>query len=86
MLEHRSPALIERLRLRQVRRAIYDGDQKLIMRENQVESLFDVARDPAETRDLAADQPETSAALARKISTLRRDDGAAGRGSRRRSG
>jgi len=70
VLEHRSPALVERMRLRQVRRAIYDGDQKLIMRENQVEKLFDVAADPAETNDLAAKQPAQIAALERKINTF----------------
>ena len=67
VLEHRSPAVVERLRLRQVRRAIYDGDQKLMMRENQVEKLFNVASDPAEMHDLAADQPAQTAALERKI-------------------
>ena len=67
VLEHRSPAVVERMRLRQVRRAIYDGDQKLIMRENQVETLFNVAGDPAEMDDLAAAQPAQTAALERKI-------------------
>lgn len=70
VLEHRSPALIERLRLRQVRRAVYDGDHKLVMAEGAVEGLFDVARDPAETRDLAADQPDAAATLAQKISAF----------------
>ncbi|MFN8561371.1 MAG: sulfatase-like hydrolase/transferase [Anaerolineae bacterium] len=57
VLEHRSPAVIERLRLWQVRRAVYDGDHKLVAAENAVEGLFDLAHDPAETRDVAADQP-----------------------------
>ncbi len=67
VLEHRSPAVVERLRLRQVRRAIYAGDHKLVLAESGVEALFDVADDPAETRDLAADQPNVSAALADQI-------------------
>ncbi len=70
VIQHRSPALVERLRLRQVRRAVYDGDMKLIMRENTVENLFDVASDPAETRDLAAAQPAQRAALERKLNTF----------------
>ncbi|MCZ2094821.1 MAG: hypothetical protein LC121_00850 [Anaerolineae bacterium] len=60
--------MIERLRLRQVRRAVYDGDHKLVAAENAVEGLFDLARDPAETRDVAADQSDMAAALERKIS------------------
>ena len=70
VLEHRSPAVVERMRLRQVRRALYDGDQKLIMRENQVENLFNVADDPAEIDDLAADQPAQIATLERKINAF----------------
>ena len=70
VLEHRSPAVVERMRLRQVRRAIYDGDQKLIMRETQVESLFNVAADPAETHNLLADQPGQIEALERKINSF----------------
>ncbi|MCC6801382.1 MAG: sulfatase [Anaerolineae bacterium] len=70
VLEHRSPAVIERLRLRQVRRAVYDGDHKLVAAENAVEGLFDVGRDPAETRDVAADEPGAAAALAGKISAF----------------
>jgi uncharacterized sulfatase len=67
VLEHRSPQAIERLRLRQVRRAIYDGDLKLIMRGNRVERLFNVAGDPAETRDLSASHAVEAAALETKI-------------------
>ncbi len=70
VLEHRSPALIERLRLRQVRRALYDGDWKLILRENAVENLFDVADDPAETRDLSTARPAEIGALERKAAAF----------------
>ncbi|MEO8395587.1 MAG: sulfatase [Chloroflexota bacterium] len=70
VLEHRSPAVVERMRLRQVRRAIYDGDQKLILRENAVENLFNVADDPAEIHDLSASQPAKIADLERKINTF----------------
>lgn len=73
VIEHRSPAIINRLRLRQVRRAVYQHDQKLIMRENQVEGLYDVARDPEETHSLASEQPEQIAALENKIKTFVQD-------------
>ena len=67
VLEHRSPAVVERLRLRQVRRAIYEGDHKLVLAESGIEALFDVADDPAETHDLAADQPALGAKLTEQI-------------------
>jgi arylsulfatase A-like enzyme len=70
VLQHRSPAAVERLRLRQVRRAVYDGDFKLTMRENTVENLFNFADDPAENVNLAAAQPDQVAPLERKISAF----------------
>lgn len=70
VLQHRSPALIDRLRLRQVRRAVYAGNRKLVMSEKQVEALFDVAADPAELSDLAAGQPGEAAALKAKVDTF----------------
>ena len=71
VLEHRSPAVVERMRLRQVRRAIYDGDQKLIMRENQVENLFNVAAIPPRRTIWRRHQPaQMREALERKINTF----------------
>ncbi len=55
VLEHRSPAVIERLRLRETRRAVYEGDHKLILRGDQVEAVFNIAHDPAEVHNLAGD-------------------------------
>jgi arylsulfatase A-like enzyme len=63
VIEHSAPALIERLHLRETRRAVYQGDYKLILRENVVEGLYNVADDSTETRDLAAVEPDRAAAL-----------------------
>ncbi len=41
-----------------------------MLAESGIEALFDVADDPAETRDLAADQPALGAALAEKINSF----------------
>ncbi len=60
VLEHRSPAVIERLRLRDVRRTIYDGDLKLMTvgdgDDLHVEALYNVADDPAEANPLPAEE------------------------------
>jgi arylsulfatase A-like enzyme len=68
VLEHRNPAAIERLRLRQVRRGVYDGANKLTVVGSSVEGLYDVSQDPAETRDLAAERPAVVSELQGKIS------------------
>ena len=85
VIEHRNPALIERLSLRQVRRGVYDGAHKLAMVADRVEGLYDVARDPAETRDVAAEQPALTRTLQGKIAafvssaeTQQAEDGAFG--------
>lgn len=70
VLEHRNPALIERLSLTQVRRGIYDGANKLTVAGNRVEGLFDVSADPAETRDLAGNQPQLVTDMQRRISAF----------------
>lgn len=72
VIEQHAPALIERLKLVETRRAVYHGDHKLIMRENAVEGLYHVGDDPAETRDLAAQQPERVAALRGQIEAFTR--------------
>jgi uncharacterized sulfatase len=69
VIQHRSPALIERLRLTQVRRGIYDGTHKLTTVGNQIEGLYDVASDPFEMRSLAGEQPSYAAALQQKLAS-----------------
>lgn len=67
VLEYRNPSIIERLRLTQVRRGIYDGRYKLTVVANQVEGLFDVAQDPAEMQSIARAQPDLAATMQEKI-------------------
>jgi arylsulfatase A-like enzyme len=53
--------------------AVRLGDWKLILGpEEGTRQLFDVARDPRERRDLAAEQPERAAELERRIADWRR--------------
>ncbi|MBZ0301948.1 MAG: hypothetical protein K8J31_19525, partial [Anaerolineae bacterium] len=67
VLEHRNPPLIDRLRLRLVRRGVYDGVHKLTTVHDQVEELFDTARDPAEVRNIAADEPDVTQRLQARL-------------------
>jgi uncharacterized sulfatase len=82
VLEHRSPALIDRLRLRLVRRGVYDGVHKLTMVHDQVEGLFDTAADPTEDQDVAAQHPQLTqrlqARLTQFVQTHLSPNGAAG--------
>ncbi len=70
VIEHQAPALIERLKLLETRRAVVQGDHKLIVRENTVEALYNLAADPAETHDLAASEPGRVAALRTQLETF----------------
>ncbi|MCX7887521.1 MAG: sulfatase-like hydrolase/transferase [Verrucomicrobiae bacterium] len=54
-------------------RMVRDGDWKLIVSEDKAE-LFDLARDPNETTDLAANEPAKVAALRVKLAELSRAD------------
>lgn len=67
VLKHRSPALIERLRLMQTRRAIYHGDYKLVIVGEQIEGLFHIPSDPLEEHNLASNQPNISATLQEQL-------------------
>lgn len=70
VLKHRSPALIDRMRLRDVRRGIYDGRHKLAVVGAQVEALYDVSADPLETRDLAVEQHDKISTMQQKLAAL----------------
>ena len=63
VLEHRNPTLIERLRLRQVRRAVYHHGGKLAMVGDQVEGFYHVEQDPLEQVNLAHHAPQQVAHL-----------------------
>ncbi len=67
VLEHRNPPVIERLRLRLVRRGVYEGTHKLTMAHNQIEALYDTEHDPTETRNLAPAKPDLALHLQAKI-------------------
>jgi len=66
VLEHRNPSVIERMRLRELRRAVYEGDYKLMLTGDQPVALFNVAQDPAETRNLIKNDPSRVEALRQK--------------------
>jgi arylsulfatase A len=57
--------------------AVRDGDWKLIEHyEDGRLELFNLARDPGETRDLSAEQPQRAAALKAKLAVWRKSVGA----------
>lgn len=66
VIEHRQPAIIERLRLRQTWRGVYSGDHKLMLAGDTPHALYDVRHDPAETDNLLASSPTLAADLARR--------------------
>lgn len=67
LIHNRTPELLERLQLRQVRRTVYSGEQKLALIGDDVDGLFEVGNDPTETQNVAADQPDTVHALQAKM-------------------
>jgi len=70
VIEHQAPTLINHLNLRETRRAVYQGDYKLILRENALEGLYNIAHDPAETQDIAVDHADRVATMRGQIETL----------------
>lgn len=68
VLEHRNPSLIDKLRLTQVRRGVYDGAHKLAMVADHVEGLFDVNHDPLEMVDVSTQQHALVTELKAKLS------------------
>ncbi|MBW4438014.1 MAG: sulfatase [Pleurocapsa minor GSE-CHR-MK-17-07R] len=74
VLVHRNPSVIERMALRELRRCVVDGDYKLMLTGDRPTALYNIAADPAETRNLLTSQPERAAALHRLISPAQADD------------
>ncbi|MDX1991051.1 MAG: sulfatase [bacterium] len=62
-IQHRAPALIERLRLTQVRRGVYLDARKLAVVGGQAEGYFDLQDDPSEMHDLSGQHSAEVAAL-----------------------
>jgi uncharacterized sulfatase len=67
VIRHRNPALIDQMRLMQVRRGVYQDSHKLAVVSDQVEGLFNVSNDPQETHDLSAQQTTLVRDLQQKI-------------------
>jgi arylsulfatase A-like enzyme len=67
VIEHRNASLIARLALGQPRRALYQGDHKLVTVGDQTEGLFYLPDDPAEVVNRAGDEPERIAGLQRDL-------------------
>lgn len=67
ILQAQKPKLVDHLHLTQIRRGVYQDDLKLALIGDNVDSLFDVAQDPAEETDVAAANPQQTAALRAKL-------------------
>lgn len=67
VIQQRQPGRIEQLRLRQVRRGVYHGPHKLAVVHDQVEGLYNIAEDPAETQNTAVNLPDVTATLQSKL-------------------
>ena len=55
------------MRLRRVRRGLYDGVHKLATVGDAVEGVYDTLNDPLEYHDMAADNPKLTGLLRRKL-------------------
>lgn len=70
VIQHRSPQLIQPLRLTHVRRGVYHNGHKLAVVGSAVEGLFDVNADPAERHNIAALQTPLVDHLRERIDTF----------------
>jgi len=57
-------------RFRRVRRVLYEGDWKYVEGTDGTRELYDLAADPAEERDRAADEPERLAELRARLEAV----------------
>ncbi len=70
LIERRHPDAIARHRCLAVRRAIYDGTQKLLTVDGDAAELYDVQADPAEAHNRIDAEPETAERLDRQLKQL----------------
>lgn len=70
VIQHRNPALIPRLNLRGVRRALYEGSRKLAVVDQQVEGLYDIEGDASEVNNLAGEASAPISTMQRQLATL----------------
>lgn len=67
VLERYSPEVVDEMRLNQVRRAVYQGDDKLTMIGDQIDGLFDVGSDLLDVNNLAGQNPQKAAQMQAQI-------------------
>lgn len=67
LLRGRDPALLERMRLAQPRRAMVAGRHRLLLCGEEVEALYDTQTDPLEWRNLATQRPQLAERLRREM-------------------
>jgi arylsulfatase A-like enzyme len=67
VLRDRQPETVQRLRLEETRRGLYEGDYKLALVGDSVERLFNVGNDPAELFDASSDESAHTERLARQL-------------------
>jgi uncharacterized sulfatase len=63
LMESQDPAAIETYRCREMRRAVYRGDYKLITVGDKPDELFDMSQDPGELANLLQQEPTLVAEL-----------------------
>ncbi len=67
VIKHRNEPVIQRMRLQNVRRALYQDQHKLAVVGQQVEGFFDIASDPTEVQSIASTQTSTLSAMQRML-------------------
>lgn len=67
VIQHRNAPIIQKMRLQNVRRALYQDHHKLTVIGQQVDGLFDIAADPSEVQSIAASQAPTLSAMQRML-------------------
>ncbi len=72
VIEHRHPAIIEPMRLRQTWRGVYSGDHKFMLAGETPQALYDVRHDPAETVNLLNESPHIAADLTERVLSFAR--------------
>lgn len=70
VIQHRTPLLIQQLKLQTVRRGIYQGAHKLAVIDQNVEGFFDISADPGEVRNIAANHMTAVSEMQRKLASL----------------
>lgn len=70
LLQKKMPDWVSQLALMRTRRAIYEGDNKLLICGESIEAFYDVAKDPAETVNLATQNAPLMTSLQAQLATF----------------